>query len=220
MKTRDSMVLVARPELTTALRERLGFDPSVLVFPASEAANALSMVVNRNLPVVTLDRFFVSTPGGARFVADVQTLSPEAEIRVLEDEGSSVPLVLRRPTLANGQDTLTAVSRPLRGIMRRAPRYPLPAGHEAIVDGLSTALVNLSVTGAQLVAPAVLRPSQEVGVTLLDNEKAITLHGAVAWSVFERSRKTGETCYRAGLEFSDAEPLLLQEYCAKYGIER
>ena len=202
MKTRDSMVLVARPELTSALRERLGFDPTVLVFSAGEASNALSMIVNRNLPVVTLDRFFVSTPGGARFVADVQTLSPEAEIRILEDEGSSVPLVLRRPTLADGQETLTAVSRPLRGIMRRAPRYPLPAGHEVIVDGLATSLVNLSI------------------VTLVDDAQEITVHGAVAWSVFERSRKTGETCYRAGLEFSDAEPLVLQAYCAKYGIER
>ena len=220
MKTRDSMVLVARPERTSALRERLGFDPTVLVFSAGEASNALSMIVNRNLPVVTLDRFFVSTPGGARFVADVQTLSPEAEIRILEDEGSSVPLVLRRPTLADGQETLTAVSRPLRGIMRRAPRYPLPAGHEVLVDGLATSLVNLSITGAQLVAPAALRPAQEVGVTLVDDAQEITVHGAVAWSVFERSRKTGETCYRAGLEFSDAEPLVLQAYCAKYGIER
>jgi PilZ domain len=220
MKTRDSMVLIARPELTPALRERLSFDPSVLVFPAGEAANALSMIVNRNLQIVTLDRFFVSTPGGAKFVADVQTLSPDAQIRILEDEGSSVPLVLRRPLLSNGQDTIAAVSRPLRGIMRRAPRYPLPVGHEAIVDGLSTALVNLSVTGAQLVAPAALRPTQEVGVTLVDAETAINIRGAVAWSVFERSRKTGETCYRAGLEFVDAEPLLLQAYCAKYGIER
>jgi hypothetical protein len=220
MKARNSMVLVARPELTPALRERLSFDPSVVVFSAGETSSALSLIVDRNLPVVTLDRFFVSTPIGARFVADVQTVAPESQIRVLEDEGGSVPLVLRRPVLATGQETITAVSCPLRGHMRRAPRYPLPAGHEAIVDGLATALVNLSVTGAQLVAPAALRPAQEVGVTLKDDTTEITLHGAVAWSIFERSRKTGETCYRAGLQFADAEPQLLQAYCAKYGIER
>lgn len=220
MKPRESMVLVARPELTPALRERLSFDPSVFVFSAGEAPAALSMIVNRNLPVVTLDRFFVSTPAGANFVADVQTHAPESQIRILEDDGGTVPLVLRRPVLADGQETVAAVSRPLRGHMRRAPRYPLPAGHEAIVDGLPTALVNLSITGGQVVAPAVLKPAQEVGVTLVDDEKEIKLRGAVAWCTFERSRKTGETCYRAGLEFSDAEPLLLQAYCAKYGIER
>ena len=111
MKTRDSMVLVARPELTPALRERLSFDPSVLVFSSGDAANALSMIVNRNLPIVTLDRFFVSTPGGAKFVADLQTLNPDSQIRILEDEGSSVPLVLRRPPLRTDRTRLP----PFRG---------------------------------------------------------------------------------------------------------
>ena len=45
------------------------------------------------------------------------------------------------------------------------------------------------------------------------------MQAAVAWSTFERSRKTGETCYRAGLEFADPEPHRLEAYCTKYGIQ-
>jgi hypothetical protein len=202
------------------LRQRLGFDPAVLVFSAAEAPDALSMVLNRNLPFVALDRYFVSTPSGAKFVSTVRTTRPDLEVRVLSDQGSEIPLVLRRPTLPTGRATVTAGSHLLTGDVRRAPRYPLPSGREALVDGSPTLLVNVSVTGAQLLSPVVLRPAQQVRVALRDDVEEIALQGAVAWSAFERSRKTGETCYRAGVQFADAKPDVLAAYCTKYGEER
>jgi hypothetical protein len=219
MRTTESTVVVARNDLTSALRQRLGFDPAVLVFSAAEASDALSMIVNRNLPVIALDRYFASSPSGASFVSDVRSMRPESEIRILSDEGSHVPLLLRRPVLATGRATIAAGSHPLTGLPRRATRYPLRSGCEALVNGSPTALVNLSVTGAQLVSPLILRPSQEVDIALPVDAEEINLQAAVAWSIFERSRKTGETCYRAGLEFTDAEPEVLEAYCTRYGVQ-
>lgn len=219
MRIPESTLVVARNDLTPALRRRFGFDPAVVVFSAAEATHALSMMLNRSLPVVALDRFFASSPAGANFVSDIRSVRPDSEIRILTDEGSHVPLVLRRPVLGTGRATVAAASHVLTGPARRAPRYPLPSGHEALVNGSPTVLVNLSVTGAQLVSPVVLRPAQEVGVALTNEASEIELQAAVAWSAFERSRKTGETCYRAGLEFADAEPHLLEAYCTKYGVQ-
>ena len=201
------------------MRQRLGFDPAVLVFSATQAPEAISIILTKTDPVIALDRYFASSPGGARFVADLRSIRPKSEIRILSDEGSHVPLLLRRPLLPTGRATVAAGSQLLNGQPRRATRYPLRAGCEAIVNGSPTTLVNLSVTGAQLVSPVVLRPSQKVGVALANEAEAIKLQAGVAWSSFERSRKTGETCYRAGLEFADAEPQILEEYCTKYGVQ-
>jgi hypothetical protein len=94
----------------------------------------------------------------------------------------------------------------------------VPNGREAVVNGEATSLVNVSVCGAQVISPMVLRPMQQVRVALPDDAEAIRLRAAIAWSVFERSDRTGETCYRAGVEFQEGYADVLQEYCTKHGI--
>jgi hypothetical protein len=215
----NAAVIVARGELTSALRQRFSFDRAVVVYSASEAPDALSTILQKRLPVVVLDRKFATSPGGAQFVADLRAVHPDAEIRILSDEGSEIPLVLRRPILDSGRATLTAGSQPLIGDLRRAPRFPVHAGCEAWVNGEPTALVDVSVAGAQVISPTVLRPSQSVRVALSDDADAIKVEAAVAWSAFERSKKTGATHYRAGVEFTDAEEKLLEAYCTRHGIQ-
>lgn len=214
----EGTLVIARGELTPALRERLSFDPAVLVFSSAEASHALGLVVQRGVPVIALDRQFATSERGADFVSEVRSIRPDSEIRVLSDQGGGIPVVLRRPVLANGRTTIAASSQPLGSEIRRAPRYPVHQGCEAIVNGESTALVNVSVGGVQVLSSVVLKPLQQVRVALADDEAAIRLHAAIAWSMFERLRETGETCYRVGVAFRDANQKALEDYCTRHGV--
>jgi hypothetical protein len=214
----DGTLVIARGELTPALRQRLSFDPNVLVFSGSEAAHALTLAVQRGLSMVALDRQFASSGSGADFVSELRSLRPDSEIRILSDQGTEIPVVLRRPVLSTGRTTIAAGSQPLGPDVRRAPRYPVQTGCEAMLNGHAASLVNVSVCGAQVLSPVVLRPMQHVRVALTDEETGIRLQAAIAWSMFERSRITGETCYRVGVEFTDANRDRLAAYCSKYGL--
>jgi hypothetical protein len=126
--------------------------------------------------------------------------------------------MLRKPALPTGRATIAAASQPLGNQLRRVPRYPVPQGCAAVVNGEAAALVNVSVCGAQVISAVVLRPMQQVRVALPDEVDAIRMHAAIAWSVYERSHSTGAPCYRAGVEFQNGNISLLEEYCTKHGL--
>jgi hypothetical protein len=76
-------------------------------------------------------------------------------------------------------------------------------GIEVTIDGNPAALINVSVAGAQVVSPTILKPNQRVRMSLPDVEGPIRVMAGVAWAAFEMP-KTGPV-YRAGIEFYDAE---------------
>jgi len=76
-------------------------------------------------------------------------------------------------------------------------------GIEVTIDGNPASLINLSVVGAQVVSPTILKPNQRVRMTLQDPRGPIRVMAGVAWAAFEMP-KTGPR-YRAGIEFFDAE---------------
>lgn len=217
-RPKGSTVVIARADLAPALRERFRFDESVRVFSAVDAKEALAAIVKKQLPVVALDRKFVTSPGGADFMTDLRSAQPESELRILADEGTDIPLVLRRPVQASGRDTVLAGSQLLVGDVRRAPRFPVRPGCAASVNGHPTALVDVSIAGAQLLSGMVLRPAQAVRVALVDESDPIAVRALIVWSTFERSKKTGEVHYRAGVQFTEAEQRLLEDYCSRQSV--
>ena len=72
-----------------------------------------------------------------------------------------------------------------------------------MIDGKPAALINLSVVGAQVVSPTILKPNQRVRMALQDPDGPIRCMAGVAWAAFEMP-KSGPV-YRAGIEFFDAE---------------
>jgi hypothetical protein len=89
---------------------------------------------------------------------------------------------------------------------RRAPRVRVEDGLSAIVDGATVSLVDLSVFGAQVLSPAVLKPNQRLRFSLTDQWGAVRCNAVVAWATFELPRGGGPgPHYRAGLAFLDAE---------------
>ena len=72
-----------------------------------------------------------------------------------------------------------------------------------MIDGKPAALINLSIVGAQVVSPTILKPNQRVRMSLPDPDGPIRCMAGVAWAAFEMP-KSGPV-YRAGIEFFDAD---------------
>ena len=70
-------------------------------------------------------------------------------------------------------------------------------------------LVNVSVTGAQVVSSSVLRPNQDLRLRLRHEEMSVALDAVVVWSKLEL--ECGATRYRAGIHFTARRPSVCQQ---------
>ncbi len=211
-------VVIARPGLAQALRERFALDGSVVIFDDSNIDRALDVITERAPTVVAFDREVVSMRRGAALIDRLKT-SPRlaaSSLRVLSHDGADMPVLLKRPAMTSADVGIATASQPLELVdSRRARRVLIREGLEVFVNGDSTSLVNLSLFGAQVLSSVALLPNRLVRVALRE-EWASRFSAAIAWSVFERPRTGAEPVYRAGLEFRDADPCMMQEYCVQY----
>lgn len=101
---------------------------------------------------------------------------------------------------------------------RRAARFRIRQGVEIQLDGNPASLVDLSVMGAQVISATILRPNQRVRISVTTDDFVMRFRGAVAWAKFELPKPTEPPRYRAGVEFNDADPAAMDEYCAKHKL--
>ncbi len=99
---------------------------------------------------------------------------------------------------------------------RRAPRHRLRPGVEIQLDGNPASIVDMSVVGAQVVSATILRPNQQVRVSIPNDDFVMRFRGAVAWAKFELPKPTEPPRYRAGVEFTDADSAAIDDYCARH----
>jgi hypothetical protein len=195
-------VIVAAPEYLPALQEQDGFGDA-LAFSDAEALKALEAITRERPKVIALEKQFAATSRGAALIKRIKA-DPKlrkCEIRVVSHEGESdeVPSPDAAPA---GVEAAAPAKLDQRGT-RRAPRVKIVDGVEVLIDGSPAMLIDLSVVGAQVVSPTILRPNQRVRMILPDEERPIRCVAGVAWAAFEMP-KTGPR-YRAGIEFFDAE---------------
>jgi len=210
-------VLIAAPEHLPALKDH-GF-ADALAFSDADALKALEAITREKPRVIALDKVFAATSRGAalikRIKADPALIG--CEIKIVADDGKPLtakkakkdaPAAAAAPAPVEKDPapamTISAPAAPLdqRGT-RRAPRFVVANGIEVMIDGNPAALINLSVVGAQVVSPTILKPNQRVRMTLQDRGGPIRVMAGVAWAAFEMP-KSGPV-YRAGIEFYDAE---------------
>lgn len=210
-------MLIASPEHLPALKERddLG---ETLAFADTDALKALDVITRQRPSVVALERGFSATSRGAALINRIKadpTLA-DCEIRIVAHDSSYSRVSPRRageagPTAGSAGAAAPAVAdapapaaAPLdqRGT-RRAPRFNIVDGVEVQIDGNAASLVNLSVVGAQVVSPTILKPNQRVRLTIADGKRPMRYSAGVAWASFEIPK--GVARYRAGIEFFDAD---------------
>jgi hypothetical protein len=215
-----STVLIAAAEHLEALMEREEFSGSQ-AFPAQEALRALEVITRKRPDVVALERMFAATTRGAalinRIKADPKLSTCEIRIVAHDSEYSRVRPSAPAPAEDGSVVAVATVAAPApaaapldqRGT-RRAARVRIVDNVEVVIDGNVATLVDLSVIGAQVVSPTILKPNQRVRVSMGDS-KPLRFSAAVAWASFELAG-TGPR-YRAGLEFFDADAKAVQRFC-------
>ena len=213
-----STVLIAPSEQLQALLEREDLSDAQS-FPAQEALRALEVITRKRPKVVALERSFAATTRGAalinRIKADPKLSTCDIRIVAADGEHSRVPESAPAP-VADGAAVAVAAPAPAAAPLdqrgtRRAPRVRIVEGVDVILDGNAATLIDLSVIGAQVVSPTILKPNQRVRVSMGEGNKALRFIAAVAWASFELA-KTGPR-YRAGLEFFDADADAVQQFC-------
>jgi len=96
---------------------------------------------------------------------------------------------------------------------RRAPRFRMIEGTEMQVDGALATIVDLSTHGAQILCQVALKPQQKVRMVLADDLGNVKFSATVVWASFEIPK--GASRYRAGVEFTDAEPKAVAAFCTR-----
>ena len=195
-------VIVAAPEYLPALQEQGDFGDA-LAFSDAEALKALEAITRERPKVIALEKQFAATSRGAALIKRIKA-DPKlrkCEIRVVSHEGQSDE-VSSPDAAPAGAEAAAPAKLDQRGT-RRASRVKIVDGVEVLIDGSPAMLIDLSVVGAQVVSPTILRPNQRVRMILPDEERPIRCVAGVAWAAFEMP-KTGPR-YRAGIEFFDAE---------------
>jgi hypothetical protein len=102
---------------------------------------------------------------------------------------------------------------------RRAPRVRIRHGLDLMIDGAPATVIDLSPLGAQVLSPSMLKPNQRVRVVLPTPSGSTRALGVVAWAAFERAKGRPGACYRAGLEFRDADPMAIADVCGAHADE-
>jgi hypothetical protein len=210
-KSSPTAFVIAGSAHAAALRRRLERDPGVTVFSESESLDALRLVLENPPKVLALDSAMMKTARGALIVSQLRE-HKHVDVRVLCEDEAHLPVLLSQHEIA-----LHAASQPLEGCgTRGARRFAMKADLHAVVDGERSRLVNLSITGAQLVLPARVQPRQSVLLTLVDQDSERRFRALVAWSTVELAQSMVN--YRAGVSFVDPDVRAIESFCLRNAL--
>jgi hypothetical protein len=212
-------VVVADPQRMTALRDGLPAPGRVLRFPTSNLASALESIRANQPGLIILDSNFLHGDSGAAFLDRINGLSLQKVIlqQAVFDRGhwTMTPLDQAPPQMRPDNQRAIAVRK--AGLeTRRAPRFLVEDIAQAVADGATVDVVDLSVLGAQVISQPMLRPNQKVRVNLPDSAGPLQLTASVAWSIYEKPANKPRPQFRVGMQFDDAEAATLENYCKRH----
>jgi hypothetical protein len=93
--------------------------------------------------------------------------------------------------------------------VRRSQRYRVNKG--VLLDGTAATLLDISTTGAHLISSVVLKPGQEVYVTLRSDNPPVL--AVAVWVQYELPREGPQ--YRAGIQFAPSAAAAVAEYISQ-----
>ena len=220
----SATVLIAAAEQLASLKEREELVDTIM-FSDAEALKALDVITRQRPDIVLLDRMFADTSRGAALVNRIKA-DPSlgnCEIRIVEDDRSFSQVPAHRRAEPVGQtsggegaimvieDLPSLPAAPLDQIgTRRAPRFKIVDGVDVEIDGNPATLIDLSVSGAQVISPTILKPNQRVRFIMPRTKPPIRLKAAVAWASFEIPK--GLARYRAGIELFEADSAAMMRF--------
>lgn len=225
-------VVIAATNLMSSLQERLDSEGDLLTFADTEPIQALQAILEQRPSLIVLERLFAATPRGAALINRIKT-DPQlanAEVRVMSHTGDYSRQVVK-PATVDAPASTAAGSSGAAGVAteeapraldwhgtRRATRHRVRPGVEIQVDGNPASVVDLSTVGVQVLSATILRPNQKVRVSIPNEDFVMRFRGAVAWAKFELPKPNDPPRYRAGVDFADADPSAVDEFCSKVKV--
>jgi CheY-like chemotaxis protein len=229
-------VVISATNLMSSLQERLASEGELLTFADTEPIQALQAILEQRPSLIVLERLFAATPRGAALINRIKT-DPQlasAEVRVMSHTGDYSRQVVK-PSKIDAPASTTAGSfvgssapggvsteEPHRALdwhgTRRAPRHRVRSGVEIQVDGNPAIVVDLSTVGVQVLSMTILRPNQKVRISNPNDDFVMRFRGAVAWAKFELPNPNDAPRYRAGVDFADADPSAVDDFCGKIKV--
>ena len=209
-------VLIAASERLAALQQQADLT-NAEAFTDTDVLKALDTIARRRPQVVALDQRFAASARGAAFINRIKAdpALASCEIRVIDPDASAgrgtvtpADAAAVAPAAA-AADALPAVQLDRTGT-RRAERVAISKSVAVLIDGNPATLVNISIVGAQVLSPSLLRPNQRVRMSLVDEARPIRFNGVVAWAAFEMPKEGPR--YRAGVNFYDAAPDMVARF--------
>jgi chromosome segregation ATPase len=98
--------------------------------------------------------------------------------------------------------------------VRRASRHAFGQDMQVLIDGSPASLVDLSISGAQVISQTALKPNRMVRVQLT-GDAPITCKGKVVWARLEASSTAGLR-YRAGVLFTGVDERAVEAFLARH----
>jgi len=206
-------VLIGAPDILSALRARAGtIEGDVLEYSHLDAVLALQEITKRRPQMVALERLFAMTARGAALINRIKAdpSLQDVEIRVLAHDNDYTRVVPRSKAPA----AAAAPALDQTGT-RRAPRFKIAGRVEVVIDGKTAVLVDLSTVGAQVLAPAALRPDQQIAMALNNKSGMIRFNAKVAWTSYAPTPE-GTPRFRAGIDFVDADAAAVDAFLQRH----
>lgn len=104
-------------------------------------------------------------------------------------------------------------------LARQARRVPINDGVTVLLNGVASALVDLSTLGAQVVSPSAVYPNRAVRVVLPFDEGDLSCKARIVWARIE-PQQDAPVRYRAGLEFTEADKTAVEQFVTRHGTLR
>jgi hypothetical protein len=207
------VLITSRPIVSPAATNDL-LQGEVLTFGESEPLRALETILARRPEIVALDQEFAATPRGVALAERIMSdpLLAASRVVIVLGNGAFAPFIAP-PEVGHVQP---AAPPPLDCPgTRRAPRVTIRPGVQVLVDGKEARLIDLSLGGAQVLSPTIIRPNKIVRIVMPDETALVRVNGVIAWARFEMAPGESSPRYRAGVAFTDADDGAIQRYCAK-----
>lgn len=103
------------------------------------------------------------------------------------------------------------------GPARRASRQAFVPGVAVQLDGAEAVLVDLSLTGAQVISLNALKPNRAVRLLLPGDSASVVCKGRIVWSRLEPPSKGEPFRYRAGIFFLGTDDRAVASFIARHG---
>jgi len=111
---------------------------------------------------------------------------------------------------------VAADGRPLR-LRGKADRQAFGNALGVQIDGEAALLVNLSVTGAQVLSCSALKPTKTVKMLLPSSDAPVLCRGRIVWARLEPTMPGRPIRYRAGMFFTASDQAAVQTFMTRHG---